>query len=277
MLRIRPIAENEANPEIKERYQEIKNVLDVQRVPLLFQYLAVFPTYFHYIWEQIDGNVRHPAFRSQVSPIVEFASLAIQSIYSPSPILRVLLEKLKGTAAKEALRTTSSKLLSLQSLLYIMSIALRESLKGKYLGIRQIGKSLSEEEKNTFRAVIEGFEMPITQSSDLSLSSSSKSLASAVKGMEVSVIADFYKRIEWEMDRLIKREDYLQRRVELERFALQRLPLLPSPLESSFSTIVLHYGDDPHFAELLYLISELFPTQAAYKVMTAAVMKAALR
>ncbi len=74
----------------------------------------------------------------------------------------------------------------------------------------------------------------------------------------------------------MKQEAYLSRRVALERFALAKLPLLPYPFDSSFVTMTRQYGEHPLFPELLYLLSDVFPTQTPYKLLASLVMKHAL-
>lgn len=280
MLRIVPIPEHKATGEIRKLYSSIKAATGADSVPLVFQYLAVFPDYVHFLWEQISPNLTDPAFQSQAKDIIQFGQTAISTVYSPSPLMELLLERIMRRPEYEQLLQTTQRLLQMNASLYFLSLAIRESLKGKYLGIKQIGTVLSEKEKRTFYTVADSVGPAQASSSDGHSSVQSSSLRLATRasttGLTPSLYQEFFRTIEREMEHLMKREAYLTRRVELERFSLAKLPLLPYPLDSSFVTMTRKSGEHPQFPELVYLLSDIFPTQTPYKLLASAVMQHAL-
>ncbi len=168
----------------------------------------------------------------------------------------------------------------MNSSLYLLSLSIRESLKGRYLGIKQIGERLKDEEKAVFDDLSEGFLQPVSDNKEgtanIRIHAATKLAYQSPTGITTSVFAEFFQVIEKEMEKLRKEEKYLTRRVELERFALSLLPLIPHPLDSSITAIFKQAYDHPQFPELIYLISDLFPTQAPFKLLSSAVMKKAL-
>lgn len=281
MLKIVPIKEEEATGEIRTLYASIKTTLGGHSVPLVFQYLAVFPQYFRYLWEQASPNLTDPAFQSQTQQIIRFAQTAIAGVYSPSPRMEVLLERLHSRPEEKQLDHTCQRLLRMNAALYLLSLAIRESLKGKYLGIKQIGPTLSNEEKRIFYTVLDA-DIPIAtpepqrRAMEHPSSALVPSPSSQTGALTTTLYAEFFASIEQEMQELIKKESYLSRRVELERFTLAKLPLLPYPLDSSFVSMTRKSGEHPQFPELVYLLGEIFPTQTPYKLMASSVMYRAL-
>lgn len=280
MLKLKPIPENEADDEINALYVSVKKTLNVSNVPLIFQYLARFPVYFSYIWNQARMNLTDTGFIKNTNEISFFSQEAINQIYTPSETTKLFLDKIKGRAELSELKKFCDSSSAVNSSLYLLSLAIRESIKGVYLGIKQIGEKLDEDEKAVFNNFADGFsfkEESYMEKTMNKIASTSDQLANTQKGSIVtSVYGEFFKFIDWEMKRLLKMEEYLTRRVELERFSLNLLHFMPHPLDSSFTNIIKQTSHDPTFPELIYLVADLFPTQTPYKLMASSVMKKAL-
>jgi hypothetical protein len=131
-----------------------------------------------------------------------------------------------------------------------------------------------------FTNIAEGFsseEMPNKKKSLPNLEYRKQTLQQSTQAaMATTWYSEFFKLMDMEMQTLLKKEEYLTRRVELERFALSKLYLLTYPLESSLVTIIKQCSEQKNFPELIYLVSEVFPTQSPYKLMASTVMKKAL-
>lgn len=280
MLSLKPIPESQASQEVVQIYNSIKQSFRLANVPVIFQYLAVFPDYLEYIWQQAAKNINDPEFKNQSMEIENFARTAIQSVYSPQTLTKLFLEKIEERAEKLELVKFVDTIFQMNANLYLFSLAIRESLKGRYLGIKQIGERLEDKEKSAFNDLSEGFIQPNEVSektyTGIRTNASTQLTPRSTQGITISVFAEFFNIMEKEMEKLLKEEKYLTRRVELERFALGRLHLMPHPLDSSIVTIFKHAYDNPQFPELIYLIADLFPTQTPYKLMASAVMKESL-
>lgn len=280
MLKLKPIPENEADDEILSLYVSIKETLKLSHVPMIFQYLARFPVYFSYIWDQSRMNLTDSNFIKYTNEIKHFSQGAINQIFMLSSVTKLFLEKMEGRTELYELKKFAENSSEVNSSLYFLSLAIRESIKGVYLGIKQIGEKLDEDEKAVFDDLADGFafkEESYMERTMNKLATASNQLANREKGsITTSVYGEFFKFISFEMKRLLKMEEYLTRRVELERFALNLLHFIPHPLDSSFTNIIKQTSHDPTFPELIYLVADLFPTQAPYKLMASAVMKKAL-
>jgi hypothetical protein len=282
MIKIQPVDESQADPRIKTIYQSVRIVLGLNSVPQIFKYMAAFPDYFSYIWEQTIKNLNNSFYSGSCKEIAEFANTAIEGIYNPSSAATKFMETLGDTPEQKTLQEFAFKNIEVSSKLYLLSLSIRESIKGKFLGIKQFGEKVTENEKKIFIDFTDGFvndtkqETKEKNSDNDKLINNKKSLAKtseSQKGLVRSYSENFFKIVDLEMKNLTKREDYLVRRVELERFSLNKLYLLPFPLDSSMNMIFAKSYNTPHFPELIYLVSELFPTEAPYKLMASSVMR----
>lgn len=278
MLRVHPVPEQEATGEIRELFADIKQLVGSESVPVIFQYLAAFPDYLSFLWQQARRNLANRQFQQQSEEIITFAQTATKTCYVPAAATVSYVEQLRSGPEYEQLQQFVSHLLQTNAILYLLAISVRESLKGKYLGLQQLSVQLSDDEKKQFFSVAAPFaeyQSPIG-SLDQKPTETSLRLHAHSQGLVTTSYGKFFARMEKEMKALIKQETYLYRRVELERFSLAKLNLLPFPLDSSFVEVTRRSADHPHFSDLLYLLSDVFPTETPYKLFSACVMDSAI-
>jgi hypothetical protein len=278
MIKITPVGEDEASAEVKNIYSSVRIILGVSSVPLIFKYMAAFPSYFSYIWEQTIKNLDNSFYTQSTKEIEKFACRAIDEIYNPSSLTFLFLKKNTDSAEKKSLNIFSEKNIIISAKLYLLALSIRESIKGKFLGIKQFGEKITEKERKIFTNFYDGFtsdESEENRKQNNKITDDIKKVIISEKthnSITKSITEEFFQIVDIEMKKLTKTEDYLTRRVELERFALNKLYLLPYPLDSSLSTIIAKGYHNPHFPELIYLVSELFPTETPYKLMASALM-----
>lgn len=277
MLAIKPVPESEASDEIQSLYRAIKQILGTNTTPLLFQYLAVFPAYLSYIWQQLERNLDDGEFKKQTQEIEDFALSGVSEIYTPNAATKVFIQSIEGRVEQLNLLQFTTSLRHTNAILYLLTLAIRESVKGMHLGIKKLEERVSPQEHRIFEDLTEGFFSPVDTQPSTALTPTQTSVDSGnQQRLATAPYSDFFKLMQWEMNALVKREDYLFRRVALERFALTKLDTLPHPLESSFATVIRYSGGSEHFQELLYILAELFPTQTPYKLSASGVMTKAL-
>lgn len=273
MIAISPIRQGDEPADITPLYQSIKQTLQTTTVPLIFQYLATFPVYFHSMWSQVEKNVTDDVFIQSADSINLFAQSAIAHIYQPSNKMEFILEDIRQTNQSNQIATSVNALSSVTSVLYLVSIALRESMKGIHLGLKHIGKSYTDERNEDLFTDVSS---DLFSSQQTSLASSKQSLTKTSQSLQTSSFAKFLSETDEEMKKLRKREEYLHRRVALEKFALAKLPLLRHPLDSSFRSVALQQASEKNFPELIYILADLFPTQTPHKLLTTSTMITAL-
>lgn len=282
MLLIKPISEKEATGEVTQIYAEIKNSFNLYHVPLIFKYLAAFPEYLIFIWKQLEMNLNDSDFQNYCLEISHFTQIAIEDIYIPMPSTLEILLKVKNNLQEKELKRFSKETITLNSQLYFFSLSIRESLKGKFLGIKQIGQKVGDREKVILDDMKDEYHTAVNKRENKkdkqNISTKSNAISkSEKKEIVISYTEEFFQAIKLEMSRLAKMEDYLTRRVELERFAINKLPLIPHPIDSSITAVFKKNFGHPLFPELIYLISDHFPSHSPYKLLTSAVIEKTLK
>lgn len=283
MPTVKPVAEHEAEGEIAAVYHEIRQILATDTVPRVFLYLAAFPDALRYIWVQSAKNLQSSDFLALAQDIGLFAQTAIDTVYVPSSAVGLFRQKIKGRNEEAQLNSFAESARRINAMLYLLCVSIREGLKGQYLGLRQIGESVTIGEASAVHSLSEEFTPNIATTNQLQHNtplsptpSTDTRITAQKSGLATTPYAEFFNILEKEMQELIKKEAYLTRRVELERFALLQLPLFPYPLEASYRELAAHYFDNRAFAELIYMLSEVFPTQTPHRLVSACAMKKAL-
>jgi len=272
MLHIHPIAEDKANTQVYEVYQEIKRSLQVSIVPLLFQYLANFEEYFFYVWDKIKANIYSDYFQISAKDITSFTQHEVHNIYSPSSNTVVFTSKLHQVE-KEDILDTVHKLESLNAKLLVLTVGMREGLKGVHVKEELLLKESTDISKEFFQS----FSNIVADSTKKEAAVSSKMLAPLFgsQALAFSHYADFFSHVSDDMDHLVNTENYLTKRVMLEHEVLKKIEGL-LPLGCTYTEVAKYAMGLPHFGELLYILTETFPSQFPRMLFTSIVMEHSL-
>lgn len=272
MLHIHPIAEDQVDEHMHVIYQDIKRSLQVSIVPLLFQYLANFEEYFAYVWEKIKANLHSEYFQKAIKDVQGFTREELQEIYVPSRNM-VLFTAQLHSVEKEDLFDTILKLEQLNTKLLILTIGMREGLKGVHVKEELLLKESVDITKEFFQT----FSNIVADSTKKEADASSKMLAPLFgsSALAFSHYSDFFSKISDDMDQLVTTEKYLLKRVNLEHEVLKKVEGL-LPLGCSYQEVARYAMGKPHFGELLYILTETFPSQFPRMLFTSLVMEEAL-
>lgn len=279
MLHIRPIPENQASESVQQVYTDIKQTFSVEVVPLLFQYLAGFEEYFFYVWERIKHNVQSPYFNDAVGEITAFAQETIPEVYELSVDMQQFRKSLPEAEVHQLLQTTE-ELQKINAQLLLLTIGMREGLKGVHIGREFLLQNTSGElYDEVFDQFINNKIMHENLKQQKELEGASKMLAPLFgsQALQITHYPEFFGKVASEMHDLIKSELYLSTRVGLERIGVMMVGHLSHPLGTSYQEIATFAGKKPYFNELLYILSETFPTNFPRLVLTTAVMKTILK
>lgn len=242
-------------------------------MPLIFQYLAGFEEYFFYAWEKIKTNLKSDYYLSNAKEVVESAEKSIESIYHPSRTMSGFLHQIPNEQ-KTQLEKTAKELEFLNAQLLILTIGLREGVKGVVIGQQMLPRVAEEYEETIFDQFINEKIMHKNIREHQELVGASKMLAPLFgnQSLIISHYPDFYSHIAQEMEELVKSEKYLHERVKMEHKVLQIATNLPYPLGCSYAEIAMFAGKKPYFSELLYVLAETFPTTSPRLIFTSSLM-----
>lgn len=270
MLHIKPIQEKDASEKVSFVFQDIKQTLNSEVVPLFFRYLANYEDYLLYIWDKIKINVTSDYFQEGVREVHTFVLDGISEIYTPSRSMMKFLAEIHPQE-KEQIKETVTKLIALNAQLMLLTIGIREGVKGVHIKHDLLGEystSPQEVEEIFGEFSIHRFQQ------EKEMAAASKMLAPLFgsQALMVSHYPDFFAHVAREMDELVRTESYLTKRVELEHLGLKKISHLPYSLGCSYAEIAHFAAGKPYFSELLYILSETFPSQFPRLVFTSEVM-----
>lgn len=278
MLHIRPVLEKDASPGVAKVYEDIKKTLHIHFVPLLFQYIAGFEEYFLYAWEKQKQNIESDFYKKTVTGIIVSSQKSIHSVYRESREMNQFVGHMH-ISEKQQILQTAQELEILNATLLLLTIGLREGVKGVVVGQQILPKESSDYGETVFDQFINQKIMHNNLKEEAKdVIPAARMLAPLFGGSDIIVnkYPAFFGHVAREVEELAKTEKYLHERVSMEQYVLEKALHLQYPLGCSFAEIAQFAGKKPYFSELLYVLSETFPTKFPRLVFTSSLMHAVL-
>lgn len=259
MNRLQPIKEADANEKTKEIYELIKKSLNVKTVPMFFKYIANSPEFLEYAWQIVNPAISDPSFSNARDKMEDLAKEMMEVIYSPSQETSAYVNYISEQERKVLLESVT-ELIRVNASLMIISIAIRESLKGFYL-------------KETNFLIANGSERSDIQEKDLT--EVSREIALEDLNLSLTAIArypDFYDLVGKDMLLLMKTEKYLKVRVEFERIIQMLIEQLNVKIQFEYKATMEILYKTNSARDIIFLINSVFPSQVPHNLLTSAGM-----
>lgn len=280
MLRLKPLPEEKAPENIRHIYAAIKDSFQIPSVPLFFQYIGNYPEYLAYVWSVLSPNIQTEGFHNCCDQIVQISQSAISVIYTPSEPARTLSSQM-NTSEKEHLSQTIAELRLLNVRMMILTIAIRESLKGLSIVTKQLseGSYLQPAEQATEAAISDMvFEsMQAIPSSEISaVDPKVANMLVPIYGANALMISHypaFFALCADELENLMKTEAYLKARVEMEKITHLLLSQLTHPIQLSYIETEKMLFNKPHAGDLLFVMKDTFPANFPKLVLATEMME----
>lgn len=269
MLRLQPIQPAQASEKITAMYEDIQNVLGLDSVPVFFQYIANYELYLQFMWEKMKINLESEGFQSLTKDMMTFA---IQSMIEfPIPVDIQQITNHISVVEQQHIQDTILRLENINIKLMMLTVDLRESMKSIAIETQKLTQYTSHTtEADAFsqgglynRRYPEQVEQ-------------AKHLLTPLLGsheMFVSYYPDFFASVAREMERLRTTESYLKKRVALEHHGLVAITKFVEPMGCSYREFRSLTEGKPYVDELLYIITDLFPSQFPHLVLATAFME----
>lgn len=276
MLHIKPIQPQSANQIVSSVYKEIRQILLIDAIPLVFQYMANYEDYLLFMWDRMKANIASHGFQEQTDEIGRFSAKAIIEIYQPSSYLFDFMKQF-GQPEQKQIAETVNRLMHVNTTLFLLTLDLREGMKSIFIGTQRITQFTSQKEEN--------FNEFMDKEMGLSVENQSKQVQDASKmlaplfgtnALIVSHYPDFFSHIAIEMEKLKNTQEYLEKRVEMERMGLHALSSFVQPLGCSYQEFLTLVSGKEYVSELVYLLTDTFPSQFPHLVSTTSLMQLAL-
>jgi hypothetical protein len=257
MLSLQPISERHASASIQEVYHDIKLSLGVVSVPVYFQYIANYEDALIYLWQHMKKGVLSEKFQEACDQMIRNALQIVVDVYKPSFDCIEYIHHMP-IAEKEEKSQDALKLLQTQAKMLLIEIQIREAIKGMPI----VG--------NKIKAFLHASERTTSPDSNNTSIISNQALAFVIQSeFEYD---SFFERINREVAHLIAQKKYLEGRVTFEKnvqFALLQGAL---PLEIDYRVFRELLVGKSYAPECLFLLKDVFPSNAPRQLFTAALM-----
>lgn len=281
---ISPIFESQADEKIKKVYQQIKQAFSVTKPPIFFCYLAPFYEYFSYIATQIITNLKNEKFIEIINETRDIILKLIKDNLKKSEETNEFLNRFKHSPQFFYFQKDLEKIFDTNLKLTFIFIALREAIKGFAIAAKKIGaqteaasfssKPKIDEEEFIFNLneVVDLKEK--TQEPKNDIQSFPNAIINApFSAIEKDLLTAYLQLCRNDFYLLLKKEEYVFIRLEIEKIILRFLSLLPELIVSPVNLVIEMTKKYKNYPELLYLLSEHFPTTVVQKLMFSGYMK----
>lgn len=267
-MKLKPIPETKANDKVKRIYLEIKTALELPQVPLFFQFLGAFPDYLNFIKNPIVNNLNSSKYDALVYNNQHFVEEIFQENFPKKELTQEFLSKYQKTAEFYNLKPQLQHIFTVNAKLVFIFLALREAVKGWAVASKKLESHFANRKETEVETSFISKELKtkfvystdiISQNSQLARLEKNLS-TKTTSGLEVALLPQYLSLCEAEFNQLIKTQAYLFFRVELEKICLNSLEQLPFPIFSPVNLVYELAQKYPDFPDLLYLLSEHFPT-----------------
>lgn len=280
-MRIRPISETDASAEILVHYEQIKAALKLPHVPLFFQFIANFPEYLDYIGNQIVENLSDARFSAVIQTRNEMVAEIFREDFEKGKEVGEFLNRYRNTPEFYNFKKDVDDLFLTNAKLVFIFISLREAVKGWAVAAKKLpdfvagrGSRIPDQDKLIEEELVYGLDSVAGRGSRVNTETSqqygiarqTEGLAKREEGqLTIALLPEYLRLCRNEFSQLLKTQQFLFLRVELERVVLRSIDVLPHKIESPINVVLELTTKYPTFPDLLYLLSEHFPTYAMHR------------
>lgn len=275
-MSISPVLENQADEGVKINYQKIKTALNLPYLPLFFSYIGAFPEYLNYLTDQLIPSLKNSRFNNLIEETAEKIYSLMRSSLIKSEEIGEWLSRYKNSPSFYNFQKDLKKIFTVNLKLAFIFIALREALKGWAVAAKKLPSSASSTFQKDKPSIKDGdfvYEDVLSMVSPSSSRSDSDLVRTDARAIEKDLLPRYLFLCQQEFNQLMKKEEFLILRVGIEKLILSSLPLLPEKIVSPINVFYKLTEKYKEFPELLYLMSEHFPTLAVQKMLFSGFMK----
>lgn len=286
---IKPVSEDQASGTTKESYIDLRRSLGSETLPLFFTYFGAFPEYLSYISEQLVNNLQDPSFNTLTVQLNKQVISQIHTILRKSENTLKWIDRYHNTLSFYTFQKDIITISGINIKLACIFIALREAIKGWAVAAKKLPK------QSEYAAQKEGKSIPyekfvfdenlVDKYENASEFSPEKTKQrDPVKNQAVVLKnKDIVKRESFEIEKNLlpeyltlcnsdfrayrKKEYFLYLRVQLEKEILNLIDTFPHFIFSPYNVIAKLSNKYDAFPELLYILSEQFPTLVMQRLM----------
>jgi len=277
-MSISPIFESQVDEETKKIYQKLKQAFGVSKPPIFFCYLAPFYDYFFYITNQIIANLKNEKFIEIINETNDIILKLIKESFKKSEETTNFVNRFKYSPRFFYFQKDLEKIFEINLKLTFIFIALREAVKGWAIAAKKIGAK-TESVDFSSKPKVDEEELIFNLNEVVDLKEKTKKHKKDIQGFSKAVINTPFSAIERDLlpsylqlcrndfYLLMKKEEYVFIRLEIEKIVLRFLAILPELILSPVNLVIEMTKKYTDYPDLLYLLSEHFPTIIVQRLM----------
>lgn len=282
-MKINPVFEDIASKDVLQQYTALKHSFNTSSLPLFFLYIGAFPEYLTYITSQLIINVEQAEFKKMTQYLgASIKDLTHESL-TKSDERNHWEELYKDTPSFYHFQQNLQEIYRVNTELVIIFIALREAIKGWAVAAKRLENNYYEESSQPTDSIKNEdfiFNQDIVKPSDNTteeknsptINSSSEIILNSNAHIQKDLLKEYLALCRNDFKLHMMDEEFVILRLGVEKMILSSLDSLPSVIHSPINTVLKLTTKYPNFPELLYLLSEHFPTYAVQRLLFSAYM-----
>lgn len=271
---VQPNFEEQASEEVKLTYKGIKDALGSPSLPVFFAYIGAFPEYLTYIRDPLVENLKDPKFKTITERIRNEMIPLINQNLKKTESLKEWIDRYQHSPAFYQFQKDIDNIFLLNLKLAFIFVALREAVKGWAVAAKKLKeKNFSKESAEDFIFDEVAMEKYPHHQSYQNTNDSKSLIKSQPFSIEKDLMGDYFNLCRIDFANHIKTNIFWAVRIGLEETILNTLPLFPHLIRSPINAVFALTSKYPDFPDLVYLLSEHFPTSSVQRVMFSGYMK----
>lgn len=278
---IKQIFEPDAPEEVRNNYVKIREALQLPKVPLFFTYLGSFPEYLNYLTGQVVDLLENQRFDDICFETSLKTHNQIKNNIVYSEEITDWISRYKHSPSFYNFQKDLQHIFLNNIKLVFVFISLREALKGWAVAAKKLPTAVTSNVKQNTEQIKNEliFDDFYNVNNDQIIKSGSFKFTSEQNEEETAITKRDAGQIEKDLlpeylhlcrinfIDILKNPDFLGLRIEVERNILNTIDLLPNIIFSPINIVLQYTSRNPDFPDLLYLLSEHFPTYAVQRML----------
>ena len=265
----------------RELYDGLIAAYGTKSLPLFFTYIGPYPEYLEYISEQLITNLNAKEFEALTVKISQTVATLVDDVLPKTPRTQETIERYKYSPSFIQFQKDLRVIIMTNTKLAITFLALREAVKGWAIAAKKLPSQasgqnreevLQKEEKDFLLDA--NYSLTVTQNrEEESRMVRTGDITQNDNSIERNSLPEYLELTYQDILTYKKSDPFWILRIHLEKHILSKLDELPSLIFSPINIVYRLTSKYPDFGELIYLLSEDFPTLSMHRLLLSGYMR----
>lgn len=280
---LQPLPESQASENVRDYYDQLKKALDVQKLPIFFQYFGPFPEFLGYISSQLVRNLTNEKFSHLTDDLFKEIQKTITVTIHKSSLITKWLEDYKHLPEFYYFKKELEKIFTVNIKMSLIFLSIREAVKGWAIATKKLPENINKDTYQKESAYNKEHNKLIFEvTNDIMQSFNESTHGNEPKQNQSGIVVrpdgtlvknllpDYLHACKLDFDQKMHKPEYVFYRLECEKRLLNNLELIPTLIFCPINVILGLTSKYPNYPEILYLLSEHFPTYIVQRMIFSA-------